>query len=80
MAQQFKTVVILLTKIRFKLKLGTQRTSFNVISELKNMVPIEVIGDFDLVGKLTTCIDDECVLVKIVKLKVIWLVAPLSQI
>ena len=67
MAQQFKAVVILLTEIIFKLKLGTQRTSFNAISELKVMVPIEVIGAFDPVGKLTTSIDDGCALVKIVE-------------
>ena len=50
------------------------------MSELRDTVPVEVIEAVDPVGKLTTGIDDDCVLVKSVELEVIWSVAPLSKI
>ena len=58
MAQQFREVVILLTKIRFKQKLAIHRTSSKVISKSKGMVPVEVIEAVVPVGKLTIGTDD----------------------
>ena len=53
MAQQFRVVVTLLTYIKFKRKEGTHKTLSNVILELNGIVPVEVIGAEDPLGKLT---------------------------
>lgn len=57
----------MLTDNKFKWKDGTHKTSLSLISELKGIFPIEVIEVDDLVGKLTTCIDDDFVWVKCVE-------------
>lgn len=48
MTQQLRALLILL--IKFKLKEGTHKTLFQVISELNGIAPIDVNGAEDHVG------------------------------
>ena len=70
MTQQFRESVTLLADIRFKRKDGTHKTLSKVLSELNGIVPMEVIGAVEPVGRLTMGVESE----------VMWSVAPLSKI
>jgi len=59
--------VSLLTDMRFRRKDGTHKTLSNVIFELNGMVPVEVIGAQEPVGKLTIGICEDSALVKIME-------------
>ena len=50
------------------------------MSELNNIVLLEVIRAIEPVGKLAMGVDDELVLMKNVQSEVMWYVAPLSKI
>lgn len=80
MAQQLRELITLLTDMRFKWKEGTHKTLSKVISELNDMVPMEIIGAEEPVGELPIGIGKDSVLVKSVESKVMWSVAPLSKI
>lgn len=51
-----------------------------MISELRDIVPVEVIEAVDPVGKLTTGTEGDCVLVKSDESETMWFEAPLSKI
>jgi len=50
--------------VRFKLKEGTQITSFRVIFSLNLIVPVDEMGAVEPVGRLTFGINDDEVCVK----------------
>lgn len=79
MAQQFRVVVILVADIKIKRKKGTHNTLSKVISRVNGIVPIDLIGTEDPVGKLTMGIDDCFAWVKSAGSDV-WSMALLSKI
>lgn len=78
--QQYKEIIILLTKMRLIEKDGTQRTFIRTNESENCMVPIWETGTEEPFGNLTVKSTAEGVEVKKMVEDTIWLVAPVSMI